>query len=317
MRSLLMTSILALALAGCDGNGGTDSGMPPTDSGPPASVCPRTNVPNPDELMGPCCYRVDQTSKREAPEMRLTYLELVEPMDSPLSSMTLRTVLNTSMQEERFNWLFRTTGAGADGTVEIVTGFGRRNADGTYSFSAGAASSDPAEWCPVQIPATLASEVVNSSDLDGAIAVPVFDTTGTNLQVVLELQALSIQNARWTENRSCIGTKTNRPFTYDPDAQLTAYIDVARARTQMINVPPVMTTVCAAIAGSLDAPTYCDDNAQGAWMVPPDSLCDASGCRRNAAGATDVCDPATSCNAWRIVGRFAAAGITITNSTCD
>lgn len=324
MRNHLLTFscvVAMLAAAGCDGNGGTDAGGGGTDAGSGdggggGGVCPTTAVPAPEELMGACCWRHEQSGQLDAPEMRLTYLELVEPLDSPLSSMTLRRVLNEAMQDETFNWLFRTEGADADGDVSIVTGFGRRNTDGTYNFSAGAGDGDPDTWCPVTIPATLTGEVVTSTDLDGAITVPVFDDAGEILQVELVLRALSIQDATWSESRSCIGTKTNRPFTYDPDAQLTAFIEVERSRTQMINVPPVVTTVCAAIAGSLDTATYCEDNAQGDWLVPPDSLCDDTGCRRNATGMSDVCDPATTCNAWRIVGAFAAAGVDIANGTC-
>jgi len=317
MRALTFLAIVALA-AGCDDNGGTDAG---TDSGPAGdsgtvSVCPTTEVPAPEELMGPCCYRFDQSGQMDTPELRLTYLELVEPVGSPLSSMTLRNVLNRSMQAERFNWLFRVDGATADGDVNITTGYGRRNPDGTYAYSTGAAEGDMDTWCPVEIPATLAGETVNSGELDGAITVPVFDEAGTTLQVELRLVALSIQDSSWTENRSCIGAKTARPFTYMPDAQLTAYIEVEPSRTQMIMVPPVVTTVCAAIAGALDDATYCETFSQGEWDIPPDSLCDTSGCMRNTDGMTNICDPATTCNAWRIVGAFAAAGVDINNGLC-
>lgn len=309
-----------LVAAGCGDDNGTDAGTDAGgsgDSGPPASACPTSDdVPAPEELMGACCWRHEQTDNHDAPELRLTYLELTEPAESPLSSTTLRQVLNQSMQRETFNWLFRVDGADADGDVTIVTGFGRRNADGTYDFSSGAAGSDPDTWCPVSIPATLTGETVTSTELDGAITVPIFDSTGMDLQVELVLRALSIENSMWSENRSCVGTKTARPFTYTPAATLTAYIEVEPSKTQMINVPPVVTTVCAAIAGALDDATYCDTNAQGDWMVPPDSLCDASGCTQNTAGMTDACDPATTCNAWYIVGEFAAAGVDIANGAC-
>ena len=209
---VLLTSLIAMAMvaaAGCDDGGGTDAGGTDAgvagDSGPPPSVCPTTNVPAPEELMGACCYRHEQTDQHDAPELRLTYLELSEPLNSPLSSMTLRTVLNTAMQDETFNWLFRVEGASADGDVSIVTGFGRRNTDGTYNFSAGSGDGDPDTWCPVTIPATLTGESVTSSNLDGAITVPVFDDAGEMLQVELVLRALSIQDSNWSENRSCIG----------------------------------------------------------------------------------------------------------------
>ncbi len=320
MRALTFLAIVAVA-TGCD------TTPPETDAGPPPDaaprrLCPTEGVPSPDELMGPCCWRVEQSGQTDAPEMRLNYLEITEPTGSPLASMTLRRVLNESMQDETFNWLIRIDGAGADGSVNVVTGFGRRNADGTYSFSQGSAGADgdPDTWCPASIPATLAGETVMSTELDGALTVPVFDDAGVTLQVELVLRALTIREATWTENRSCIGSKTNRPFTYMPGATLAAYIEVAPSRTQMINVPPVVTTVCAAVAGALDDATYCDTVAQADWMIPPDSLCDATGCRQNAAGMTDVCNPTSTdaggCNAWHLVAGFAAGGVDIANGTC-
>jgi len=316
MRVVAFLAIVALA-AGCDDEEPMTDAGPAEDAGE-VSVCPTSDVPAPEELTGACCYRTDQSANQDAPEMRLTYIELDEPSASPLSSMTLRLVLNEAMQDETFNWLFRVEGADADGDVSIVTGFGRRTAEGTYEFSQGSAGSegDPDTWCPVEIPATLAGETVDSSELDGAITVPVFDDAGEMLQVELRLRALAIQDSEWSEDRSCIGFKTNRPFTYMPAATLTAFIEVEPSRTGTINVPPVVTTVCAAIAGALDDENYCEDNPQGDWLVPPDSLCDATGCTQNTEGMTDVCDPATTCNAWRIVGSFAAAGVEITNGTC-
>jgi len=55
---------------------------------------------------------------------------------------------------------------------------------------------------------------------------------------------------------------------------------------------------------------------QADWAIKPDSLCDASGCRANTPCEADVCDPATECNAWRVVGHFAAQGVDITNRLC-
>ena len=65
-----------VAAAGCDDGGGTDAGGTDAgvagDSGPPPSVCPTTNVPAPEELMGACCYRHEQTDQHDAPEHGVT-----------------------------------------------------------------------------------------------------------------------------------------------------------------------------------------------------------------------------------------------------
>ena len=310
----LLTALLAIAgLTACDGDIGVDAG-PMTDSGP-RRLCPTDGVPNADELMGPCCWRDDQSTQHDAPELRLNYLEITEPTGSPLASATLRTVLNRSMQDESFNWLMRFEGADADGAVNVLTGFGRRNMDGTYNFSDGTGMDMPS-WCPAQIPGALTGERVTSDEIPGTLTIPVFNDAGTMLQVELALRSLSIVEANWTEGRACIGAKSNRPLLYTTGATLSAYIEVEGSRTQMIDVPPVVTTVCAAIAGALDLASYCEDNAQGDWTIPPDSLCDAAGCTQNADGMTDVCDPATTCNAWHLVAGFAAAGVDIANGAC-
>lgn len=308
-----------LVVIGCDGGGGNDAGMdagPEVDSGPIVVACPTTDVPAPEEQMGPCCYRTSNAEepRHSEPEMRLQYIELAEPEGSMLSSMTLRTILNRAMQLEDFNWLFRVTGADADGDVTIITGFGRRQTDGTYAFSNGMAP-DMMDWCPVSLAATLTGEVVTSQALAGSITVPVFDDETGELTVELTLRQLAIEMSEWSEDRSCVGSRL-RPFTYTPGGTLSAFIEVEPSRTGMISVPPsVMTTVCAAIAGSLSDPAYCD-MPQSMWMTKPDSLCDATGCEVNTDGMTDVCDPDTDCNAWRLVGNFAAAGVEVTGDLC-
>lgn len=301
------------ALTACGTDGGTDSG--PADAAAPR-LCPTEDVPAPEELMGPCCWRNDNSTQQDAPEFRLTYLALTEPEGSPLASITLRIVLNQAMQDESFSWLIRTEGASADGPVTVITGFGRRQSDGTYAFTTGEAEGDPDAWCPAEIPATLTGETVRSERIPGAITIPIFDDDGTTLQIELTLRNLSIDNATWSEMRACVGAKTARAFTYVPAAHLTAFIEVEPSRTQNIVVPDVVeTTVCAAIAGALDDGTYCDRIPQADWMTPPDSFCDAvSGCTRNTIGMTDVCDPGDAvagCNAWQIGGDFAAAGVDI------
>lgn len=333
-RTRALAVCLALGATACDGSsapadggrtdGGVDGGAqgcPEVPSLPmgtrPAMVnCP-TDAPSPEEQMGTCCYRSSNASRLDAPEMRLTYLSIVAPVGSTLTSRTLTNILGEAMQRETFNWLFRVDGADANGPVDIVTGFGRRSSDGTYAFSSGAASEDPATWCPVNIPATLSGETVESGPIDGSVTVPIFDEAGENVQIELTLRQIAIERSTWGENRSCVGWKVARNLTYHPEGQLSGFIEVGPSRTAVIEVPPVRTTVCTAIAGEeLGNATYCD-RPQGEWQIPPDSLCDASGCRANGPCESDVCDPATTCNAWRIVAHFAAAGIDITNGLCD
>lgn len=314
---------LALVLAlGCDDNGTTmdagttDAGRP--DTGMPSVQCPRppmANVPAPEEQMLPCCYRFDQSGQQDAPEMRLTYLRLTEPAGSVLTSTLVGNLLNTAIQEEGFNWLFRVEGAEDDGPVTIVTGFGRREAARTYAFSSGAASGDPDAWCPVQIGGTLSGETVTSEPLAGSITVPVFDEESETVQFELVLRQVEIVEATWSEMRNCVGERTRNGF--EPGGRLRAFIEVDVAKMGMISTSLIETSVCTAIAGpDLSDITYCDTTPQSEWSTKPNALCDDTGCRLNTEGMTDVCDPDTTCNAWLLAAEFAAAGVDISNGLC-
>jgi hypothetical protein len=273
--------------------------------------------------MGACCWRHSNAEQLATPEMRLSYLAITAPAGSTLTSATLTGVLNTAMQQETFNWLVRGEGTEGDGPVTLVTGFGRRQADGTYAFSSGAAGTDgdPDTWCPVTLDGTLASENLSTTALEGSVTVPIFDEEGENVQLELTLREVEITSATLSEERTCVGVKTARPFTYTPAGTLQGFIEVAGAIGGVIEVPGIMTTVCTAIAGeNLGDADYCETTPQADWATQPDSICDATGCTQNPPGTTDACDPDVStaggCNAWRIVASFAASGVDITNSAC-
>src|SRR5687767_5602328 len=104
--------------AGTDSGGPVDAGcpmVPALDEGvrPTSAECPTEETPAPEEQMGTCCWRDSNADQQDAPEMRLTYVRLVAPVGSMLSSMTLGSILNRAMQLEDFNWLFRVEGADA------------------------------------------------------------------------------------------------------------------------------------------------------------------------------------------------------------
>jgi hypothetical protein len=314
LASSMTLSSLALALAGCpsDPVPGNDAGMSddtggPTEDAPVMASCPSRGVPSPEEQMLPCCYRYSQADQQAAPELRLRFLAIDEPAMSPLASPTVEGVLNTGLSEETFNWLFRTTGADGDGPVEISTGYGVRNPDGTYTLGS-------AEYPPITLMGTLTGETVSTDTVAGPLEIPVFDETGMVLQVVLSLRSIRVTDVVWSESRSCVGRLTGR--TFEPAGNLEGFITVEDARAGSINVPPIMSTLCSVIAGELATPAgmppMCD-RPQTEWTAKPDSLCDASGCMANPAGSTSVCDPDTTCNAWRLAARFAAVGIDITD----
>ncbi len=74
------------------------------------------------------------SDRTTAPEYRVNALRILEP--ASLSGALFRGAFQQALDEERFNWLIRLEGAGADGDVTVTTGFGARNADATFAFSA-------------------------------------------------------------------------------------------------------------------------------------------------------------------------------------
>lgn len=309
------SSLIALALTGCPTTPATDAG---TDAGPAGdapvmAMCPRTMVPNAEEQMLPCCYRVSQATNTASPELRLRYIDITQPAASPLAGDTVGDLLNTSLRQEQFNWLFRVEGADADGPITITTGFGRRDAaDGTYAFSSGMAPDMP-QWAPVALDGTLTGESLTTDPFVGGLTVPIFDEAMTTVQIELNLQAIRVLESTFTEERSCVGS-LRTALSFNTGATLGGFVTVESARAGMIMFPGIETSLCGVIAGDLLNPTYCDDNAQSAWTVQPDSRCEGSDCVRNGMGGT--CDPtgvdtATACNAWYLEADFAAVGVNI------
>lgn len=308
----------ALALVACSTTPApTDAPVTPSDTpgadAPVTRMCPTTNVPDPDMQTLPCCYRDSQADTLSAPEMRLRYIEISSPAaPSPLGGSAVQDILNTALQEETFNWLFRTTGADADGPIDIVSGFGRRNAaTGTYRFSAGMAdpAMDPDTYLPITLTANLTGETVTSAPVTDALTVPIFDEAGLVVQIELVLHSVQILSTTLSESRSCIGSYVSRG-NFDTAATLAGFIQVDEARMGTIMVAGISASLCGVVAGSITDAMYCETNPQSAWMVMPDSMCDAGGvCMRNGMGVT--CDPATTCNAWYLEADFAAVGIDI------
>lgn len=305
-------SLLAI---GCGGDPGpTDAG---SDSGPP-NYCALPDGGVSGEQ--PCCYSQSQAGSLDAPELRLRYIDILAPEGSPLMSPLLLGVLNDALAMNTFAWLIRVEGADADGPVNVVTGFGLTNDDGTYTFPTGT-TADPLDlprYAPVMIAGTLTGEVVTTERFDGSLTVPVLNTEGTAVQLELVLRNIRVTRGELSAERSCVGAAGPRG-RYTTAAELDGFIEVESARTGMVVSGPVMTTVCAAIAGGLTDPEYCDQ-PQSAWETQPDSLCDAAGCTRNTEGMEDLCDTAgdsttglPACNAWRLVAEFAAHGVQITD----
>jgi|GEM_PF-1898302 len=310
--ALTLASVgLAVALSAC-GNDNDMPDVPVTPDAPTTLACPTRDVPNPEEQTLPCCYRLSQADQLDAPELRLTFLNIVEPAGSNLAGDLVGPLLNTSIRTELFQWLFRAEGADADGDIAITTGFGRRNATtGNYAFSTGAAPDMPG-WAPVTLNGTLTGETISTEPFDGVLTVPIFDESATTVQIELQLTAVRVLSSTLSESRSCIGTLLS-PTRYMTGATLGGFVTVASANAGEIMFTGVNATLCGVIAGSLSDGDYCTATPQGDWTVPPDSRCDGNVCFQNGDGGT--CDPAIDgvggCNAWYLEANFAAAGVNI------
>lgn len=149
------------------------------------------------------------------------------------------------------------------------------------------------------------------------------DSATTGIHTDIRLYDLTVLHMPMTENRSCVGLRTDR-WNTATGGMIIAFIRVADAKAQryMFSAESVDTTLCTAIAGDPGSGTSCETTPQGMWTTPPDSLCTDAKCTPNMSTMT-VCDPATpegstsagdrpGCNAWNLIGRFVAQGVDIT-----
>jgi hypothetical protein len=275
-----------------DMDGGTDAG--------PSNPCP-PGAPDRDELMGACCYRVTNSTRQDAPELRLASLDITSP--SSLDNVIVAGLLTPALDEERFNWLVRLAITGTDVSAEM--GYGHRNPDGSFTFLNGEApGTDPNRWDPVTIAGSLDGENVTAPAIDGAMVLPVFDSEG-NPTLELPLSNLALEKMVLSEDRSCVGARTGSVYN-SMDGQVSGFIRVTDA--QGIPITELSTTLCNFVA-KLGEGEDCGATAQASWMVKPDSICDTTTC----STGTGACDPDSDCNAWQIQAGFAAQGVEITD----
>lgn len=292
----------------------------PTDPVPTDVTCTAPDGGESGE--GPCCYSASQADNPSAPELRLRYLDIVGPAGSDLTKPLLLTVLNNALERGTFAWLMRVEGADGDGPVTLRTGYGLNNGDGTYAFPTGAGTDelglDDERYVPAVIPGTITGERVTSERHAGSLVVPVLNEAEDAVQLELVLRNIQLVEAELNTDRSCVGWASSRN-RFQTAAVLDGFIEVEAARTGEVVSGPVMTTVCAAIAGTLSDPDYCDTIEPACWSTKPDSLCTDEGCTANDDCTENVCsragdsDTLPACNAWRLVASFAAQGVEITN----
>jgi hypothetical protein len=308
--------LLALAgLAGCGDDDDTTVDMGDgSDSGPVEAVC-FSGAPNPDELTLPCCYRESNADRPDQPEFRVTNLQI----DSPpaLSNRAVLMILAGAVEDERFNWLLQATVDGTDVTVQ--TGYGEYDeTTSVYNFVDGVAPTDgggdPDRWNPITIEGTLDGDTFTAPPVAGSFTVPIFSETGDELDLELPLNSFEVISATFSEDRTCIGERTATRDTFGPTTYATAgdvRTYITRADAEISFVTQLNTTLCNLISGGTctcpaDNPD-CVVEPPAEWNTPPTAQCDADG----VCVACDFDTEGDTCNAWEILGSFAAAGVEI------
>jgi hypothetical protein len=324
MKKLFLVPLALTLMASCG-----DDSMPmmdaAADTGTPMASCPVMG-----EQMGPCCYYKSNADTLDMPEMRVAGVQITTPPS--LATIIVTTLLVDALDRELFNWLISTEISGTDAT--LTTGYGVKNADGTFSFTMGTAPGPgaPDRWDPKVIMGSIAGDTVSAPVLDETLTVPVLDEDGTSVTLELPLRDMTIEMATLTEERSCIGNRLPGGRWTSDEGLLTAFITVEDADAGVLDVPDagINQSLCTFIAnmpatsgscadmtecpmgyactdGTCERPMNCVDvpQSEDAWAAKPDSLCEAGGCSQGG------CDPATTCNAWFISAGFAAQGVEI------
>lgn len=318
-----------VACGGGDDNAVTDAG---TDTGPVMVMCPM-NAPEPDNQTGPCCSRASNEERLDAPELRVAALKLTAPQGTLTNALILN-VLATAFDKEDFNWIFQLEGAptSGSGAATVRTGYGvRDDATGHFSFADGNATApgDADRWNPVELAGTVADEGFTTTAHHALMTIPIFDPESATPEIPsleLPLYDLEVLSAPMTEDRSCIGSRGTSAFVTSSGGRLRAYIQVDDSRSLMVTMGTLISTkLCSLIAGGVfteeaGEAAYCDATPQSDWAAKPDSFCEAGvGCSKNASATSpDVCDPTgavggalPACNAWQLLGEFAAQGVDI------
>ncbi|RLB54091.1 MAG: hypothetical protein DRJ42_10110 [Deltaproteobacteria bacterium] len=312
MKNKHLSILLALALpfavaCGDDGTTPTDSGTGDSSMGDTGTLPSRCTFP--DEQTDPCCQRTSNADQLDAPELRISGVQLSQP--SSLSSIIVSQLLTDALNDDLFNWLLTANITGT--TAEITTGFGQKSPAAVFSFTMDAAPApgDPSRWNPVMMTGSMDGETLSAPELSETFTVPIFTEDGTTVQLELPLRNMTLSMLTFTEERSCVGGTQPGGRWDTAQGSIQAYITVADADAGRLVAGPIDTTLCMFTAGMPAMDGTCADYPQSGWAVQPDAICDdTTGCAADPGDGT-VCDPSTTCNAWLMIGGIAAQAVDI------
>ena len=318
LLSSFLLSIFASALIACgDDDGGvvpdagdpSDAGETPTDGGSdPVEVCP-DDGPDPEGLMGECCYRHSNADRLANPEFRVSGLNITRP--ASLGNVIVQSALKTSLEDELFNWLIRLEGLGESDDVRIVTGYGARNEDATFSFADGNAPEpgDPNRWDPSETDqAMLDGETVSTPLINEFISLPIFEEDEVTVSLELPLTTIELIRMEMSVDRTCVGERT-RPRYDTSHAEVRTFVRIEDSKGT-VNFPGLSAQLCNFIRGHAAYEGDCEEVPVADWTYKPDAICEEDGCREANEGE---CATPDTCNAWTVQAQFAAHGVEITD----
>ena len=264
-----------------------------TCASPPATaepVCPDA-APDSDALTGACCYR--ESNEGRAPELRVSALRFSTP--ATLSAGLVRSAINDAIDDERMNWLIRFEALGD--LVEMGHGF--RNSDNTFSFACGDAPSpgDPGRLDPRRVTLAIEGDAFATAPATRLVIA----TMGVGFE--LPFRHARVECANLSFERTCVGQRNGAVYQTE-QGSIEAYITIEDAIRTPVVISPIDTSLCNFLAGmAASGPTPCTEIPPPSWPVPPNALCDATGC--SSGCSADVC------NAWRAQAGFGAHGVEI------
>ncbi len=321
-------SLLALAGALCLGGCTTDEIDPPIfgslpdggggDGGGMGGECPRgPAIPDEAGLSLPCCSRASNASRLDDVQLRLSSIRFLSP-GSLTATPLINGLLQQAIDEERFNWMLRVTGA--EGSVSVAMGAGLREDGPVFRLPSDEAEvdtespnplkADASRWNPPSVMATYGTsgefDTLNFDGPSDFVSIPVFNAAGAIL-LEFPLSDTTFSDIELYDDRTCAGARnTSVPnIGFSAGGRFETFVTIADVIDFEVNNPPLSGPLCQLLAQTGNFSEECDPDNRTTWVVLPDSTCDDTGCTLGG------CDGMTDCNAWQITAEVSLAGVDI------
>ncbi len=284
----------------------------------PNPDCPAGDeIPNPEGLLGACCFRASNIARRDAVVVRLNSFafEAPGPLAVPAAggAPLVPGLVQSFVDAERLNVLVSVDGG--DERVSVSLGGGSRDdpaASDLFRFDdapTDARSDNPllrdaGRWGPIRLAASYAGDQLTTERATEVVSFPIAGSAGSGLPFELPLRGVRL-TLDLDASRTCAGTRDPAVeiVGFAPGGTLEGYIQVEDTLGIVLQNPPLRAPLCRLLATTLTLSEECDPRDRGDWRTPPDSVC--AGGRCSLGG----CDPLRDCNAWRVSAQVSAAGV--------